>query len=152
MEQPLNIENLRSSSRKNQSLLFKDIEKCRKRPVISVHVLNILVTDGSLIVNWFNLCLESVIGSKHFAYRIARYLVIFRDSVWSVLTGSGASDNTPSLVMHEVRELETWILRLLSTPVPMPGVSRVEVSTAAQLCPIHFTSICALIVNVVKSC
>ncbi len=30
--------------------------------------------------------------------------------------------------MHEVREIETWILRLLSAPVPVPGKTRVEVS------------------------
>ncbi len=36
-------------------------------------------------------------------------------------------NNTPSLVMHEVREIETWILRLLSAPVPVPGKTRVEV-------------------------
>ncbi len=29
--------------------------------------------------------------------------------------------------MHEVREIETWILRLLSAPVPVPGKTRVEV-------------------------
>ena len=38
-------------------------------------------------------------------------------------------NNTPSLVMHEVREIETWILRLLSAPVPVPGKTRVEVRT-----------------------
>ena len=37
-------------------------------------------------------------------------------------------DNTPSFVMHEVREIDTWILRLLSAPVPVPGKTRVEVS------------------------
>ena len=30
--------------------------------------------------------------------------------------------------MHEVKEIETWILRLLSAPVPVPGKTRVEVS------------------------
>lgn len=29
--------------------------------------------------------------------------------------------------MHEVKEIETWILRLLSAPVPVPGKTRVEV-------------------------
>ncbi|XP_049779283.1 MAP kinase-activating death domain protein [Schistocerca cancellata] len=48
------------------------------------------------------------------------------DSVWSVLTGR-AYDGTPSIVLHDVREIETWILRLLSAPVPVPGKTRVEV-------------------------
>jgi hypothetical protein len=35
-------------------------------------------------------------------------------------------DNIPSIVMHDVREIETWILRLLSAPVPVPGKTRIE--------------------------
>jgi hypothetical protein len=46
--------------------------------------------------------------------------------VWSVLTGR-AYEGTPSIVLHDVREIETWILRLLSVPVPVPGKTRVEV-------------------------
>lgn len=49
----------------------------------------------------------------------------YRDSVWSVLAGN-VHDNIPSIVMHDVREIETWILRLLSAPVPVPGKTRVE--------------------------
>ncbi|XP_033243503.1 MAP kinase-activating death domain protein isoform X9 [Drosophila miranda] len=49
-----------------------------------------------------------------------------RDNVWTVLTGH-VSEATPSIVLHDVREIETWILRLLSTPVPVPGSTRVEV-------------------------
>ncbi|ELU16418.1 hypothetical protein CAPTEDRAFT_182066, partial [Capitella teleta] len=50
-----------------------------------------------------------------------------RDTVWGVITGQH-SDSTPSLVMHEVREIETWILRLLSAPVPVPGRTKVEIT------------------------
>ena len=46
--------------------------------------------------------------------------------MWSVLTGR-AYEGTPSIVLHDVREIETWILRLLSVPVPVPGKTRVEV-------------------------
>ncbi|KAM7348258.1 rab3 GDP-GTP exchange factor isoform 4-T4 [Cochliomyia hominivorax] len=49
-----------------------------------------------------------------------------RDNVWTVLTGH-ASEATSSIVLHDVKEIETWILRLLSTPVPVPGSTRVEV-------------------------
>ncbi|XP_058815433.1 MAP kinase-activating death domain protein isoform X2 [Topomyia yanbarensis] len=49
-----------------------------------------------------------------------------RDSVWNVLT-SQVTDSTPSVVLHDVKEIETWILRLLSAPVPVPGSTRVEV-------------------------
>lgn len=50
----------------------------------------------------------------------------YRDTVWSVLTGQALGD-TPSIVLHDVREIETWILRLLSSPVPVPAKTRVEV-------------------------
>ncbi|XP_065159593.1 MAP kinase-activating death domain protein isoform X6 [Atheta coriaria] len=48
-----------------------------------------------------------------------------RDTVWSILTGQ-ATEATPSIVLHDVREIETWILRLLSAPVPIPGKTKVS--------------------------
>lgn len=47
----------------------------------------------------------------------------FRDTVWSVIAGQ-ASDLTPSIVLHDVKEIETWILRLLSAPVPIPNKTK----------------------------
>lgn len=52
--------------------------------------------------------------------------MIFRDNVWTVLAGH-VTESTPSIVLHDVKEIETWILRLLSAPVPVPGSTRVEV-------------------------
>ncbi|CAH0560900.1 unnamed protein product [Brassicogethes aeneus] len=49
-----------------------------------------------------------------------------RDTVWSVLTGH-SGDGPSSIVLHDVKEIETWILRLLSSPVPIPGKTKVEV-------------------------
>lgn len=54
-----------------------------------------------------------------------------RDNVWTVLTGL-ASESTSSITLHDVKEIETWILRLLSTPVPVPGSTRVEVSSRLE--------------------
>ncbi|XP_054013519.1 MAP kinase-activating death domain protein-like isoform X2 [Hylaeus anthracinus] len=54
-----------------------------------------------------------------------------RDTVWSVLTGQ-VFEGTPSIVVHDVREIETWILRLLSSPVPVPTKTRVEVEIVSQ--------------------
>ena len=64
---------------------------------------------------------------------IASSWCIFRETVWGVLTGQGG-DNVSSLVVHEVREIETWILRLLSAPVPVPGKTRVEVGVSFNQC------------------
>ncbi|XP_049825557.1 MAP kinase-activating death domain protein isoform X1 [Aethina tumida] len=48
-----------------------------------------------------------------------------RDTVWSVLTGH-SGDGASSIVLHDVKEIETWILRLLSSPVPIPGKTKIE--------------------------
>lgn len=45
--------------------------------------------------------------------------------MWSVLTGQ-PTDQTSSIVIHDVKEIETFILRLLSAPVPIPGSTRIE--------------------------
>ncbi|XP_023247845.1 MAP kinase-activating death domain protein [Copidosoma floridanum] len=47
-------------------------------------------------------------------------------NVWSVLCGQ-SMEGASSIVLHDVREIETWILRLLSAPVPVPTKTRVEV-------------------------
>lgn len=49
--------------------------------------------------------------------------------MWTVLTGT-ATEQTSSIVIHDVKEIETWILRLLSAPVPIPNSTRVEVMIA----------------------
>uniref|UniRef100_A0A182NAC6 MAP kinase-activating death domain protein n=1 Tax=Anopheles dirus TaxID=7168 RepID=A0A182NAC6_9DIPT len=54
-----------------------------------------------------------------------------RDSVWNVLTNQ-ASESTSAVILHDVQEIETWILRLLSAPVPVPGSTRVEVDVLSS--------------------
>jgi len=52
--------------------------------------------------------------------------LIFRETVWGILTGQ-ACECTSSLVSRELREIETWILRLLSAPVSIPGKTKILV-------------------------
>lgn len=40
-----------------------------------------------------------------------------------VLTGHWEGP-IPSIVMNEIKQLETWILMLLSSPVPVPGKTK----------------------------
>ena len=49
-----------------------------------------------------------------------------RDLVWSAFAGQ-VIESASSGVLQDVREIETWILRLLSAPVPVPGRTKVEV-------------------------
>jgi hypothetical protein len=54
-----------------------------------------------------------------------------RDTVWGILTGSSgtiSTDQISSLIACEIREIETWILRLLSAPVPVPGKTKLIVN------------------------
>jgi len=54
-----------------------------------------------------------------------------KNALWSVLLGhwhGGAP--IPSAVMDEVRELERWILSVLSAPVPVPGMTVVGVEVS----------------------
>jgi hypothetical protein len=56
---------------------------------------------------------------------------INRDTVWGILTGSSGTisfEQISSLVACEIKEIETWILRLLSAPVPIPGKTKLIVS------------------------
>ncbi|XP_076175443.1 rab3 GDP-GTP exchange factor isoform X3 [Ptiloglossa arizonensis] len=54
-----------------------------------------------------------------------------RDTVWSALIGQ-VLEGTPAIVAHDVKEIETWILRLLSSPVPVPTKTRVEVEIVSR--------------------
>ncbi|KAJ8675676.1 hypothetical protein QAD02_011462 [Eretmocerus hayati] len=59
-------------------------------------------------------------------------------SVWSVLSGAAPESAASSIVLHDVREIETWILRLLSAPVPVPAKTRVELELLDASPPMCF--------------
>ncbi|XP_059831332.1 MAP kinase-activating death domain protein isoform X5 [Hypanus sabinus] len=52
---------------------------------------------------------------------------IQRDTMWRLFTGSLTVDEKSSIILHDVREIESWIYRLLHSPVPVPGQKRVDV-------------------------
>lgn len=63
------------------------------------------------------------------------------DTVWGILTGSCgniSSESISQLVACEIREIETWILRLLSAPVPLPGQTRLIVDILPNEPPMLF--------------
>jgi len=49
-----------------------------------------------------------------------------KECIWSLLTGFLTQSNSPRIIRF-IQELEMWILRLLSTPVPVPGKTKLEV-------------------------
>ncbi|XP_070506182.1 MAP kinase-activating death domain protein isoform X4 [Chironomus tepperi] len=70
--------------------------------------------------------LKKLIDACHDSSSPKRSKPTTRDSVWSVLAGL-VTDSASSIVIHDVKEIETWILRLLSAPVPIPNSTRIEV-------------------------
>lgn len=59
-----------------------------------------------------------------------------RDGVWAALTGLCQEGNIPTVVLHEIKELETWMMRLLSAPVPVPDRTRVDLTLLPGLEPL----------------
>ncbi|XP_053304294.1 MAP kinase-activating death domain protein isoform X10 [Spea bombifrons] len=50
-----------------------------------------------------------------------------RDTMWRIFTGSLQLEEKSGVVLHDLREIEAWIYRLLRSPIPVPGQKRVDV-------------------------
>ncbi|KAJ8333980.1 hypothetical protein SKAU_G00412990 [Synaphobranchus kaupii] len=50
-----------------------------------------------------------------------------RDTMWRVFTGSLLVEEKSSVLLQDLREIESWVYRLLHSPVPAAGLKRVEV-------------------------
>ncbi|XP_030056770.1 MAP kinase-activating death domain protein isoform X4 [Microcaecilia unicolor] len=52
---------------------------------------------------------------------------VHRDTMWRIFTGSLLVEEKSSMLLHDLREIEAWIYRLLRSPVPVSGQKRVDV-------------------------
>nr|XP_033784543.1 MAP kinase-activating death domain protein isoform X3 [Geotrypetes seraphini] len=50
-----------------------------------------------------------------------------RDTMWRIFTGSLLVEEKSSTLLHDLREIEAWIYRLLRSPIPVSGQKRVDV-------------------------
>ncbi|XP_064191805.1 MAP kinase-activating death domain protein isoform X2 [Anguilla rostrata] len=50
-----------------------------------------------------------------------------RDTMWRVFTGSLLVEEKSSALLQDLREIESWVYRLLRSPVPAAGLKRVDV-------------------------
>lgn len=50
-----------------------------------------------------------------------------RDTMWRVFTGALSVEEKGSQLLADLREIESWVYRLLRSPVPVAGVRRVDV-------------------------
>mgnify|MGYP001793918699 CR=1 FL=1 len=65
----------------------------------------------------------------YFSHHVLMWPVcVSSNVVWKYLTGK-LKEPTDPVVLHHIRQLETWIFRLLSAPVPVPGKCKLEVRT-----------------------
>nr|XP_044995859.1 MAP kinase-activating death domain protein isoform X37 [Jaculus jaculus] len=57
---------------------------------------------------------------------------IQRDTMWRIFTGSLLVEEKSSALLHDLREIEAWIYRLLRSPVPVSGQKRVDIEVLPQ--------------------
>ncbi|XP_039724677.1 MAP kinase-activating death domain protein isoform X32 [Pteropus medius] len=72
-------------------------------------------------------CSERLLGKK---LGIPRG--IQRDTMWRIFTGSLLVEEKSSALLHDLREIEAWIYRLLRSPVPISGQKRVDIEVLPQ--------------------
>ncbi|KAM6160578.1 MAP kinase-activating death domain protein isoform 1-T1 [Erethizon dorsatum] len=72
-------------------------------------------------------CSERLLGKKLGIPRGVQ-----RDTVWRIFTGSLLVEEKSSALLHDLREIEAWIYRLLRSPVPVSGQKRVDVEVLPQ--------------------
>lgn len=53
--------------------------------------------------------------------------VLLRDTMWRVFTGALSVEEKGSQLLADLREIESWVYRLLRSPVPVAGQRRVDV-------------------------
>ncbi|XP_064922027.1 MAP kinase-activating death domain protein isoform X36 [Columba livia] len=67
-------------------------------------------------------CSERLLGKKLGIPRGVQ-----RDTMWRIFTGSLLVEEKSSVLLHDLREIEAWIYRLLRSPMPVAGQKRVDV-------------------------
>ncbi|XP_074853367.1 MAP kinase-activating death domain protein isoform X1 [Carettochelys insculpta] len=67
-------------------------------------------------------CSERLLGKKLGIPRGVQ-----RDTMWRIFTGALLVEEKSSALLHDLREIEAWIYRLLRSPVPVAGQKRVDV-------------------------
>ncbi|CAK6449448.1 unnamed protein product [Pipistrellus nathusii] len=72
-------------------------------------------------------CSERLLGKK-----LGLPRGIQRDTMWRIFTGSLVVEEKSSALLHDLREIEAWIYRLLRSPVPVSGQKRVDIEVLPQ--------------------
>ncbi|XP_040115138.1 MAP kinase-activating death domain protein isoform X25 [Oryx dammah] len=72
-------------------------------------------------------CSERLLGKK-----LGLPRGIQRDTMWRIFTGSLLVEEKSSALLHDLREIEAWIYRLLRSPVPVSGQKRVDIEVLPQ--------------------
>lgn len=62
---------------------------------------------------------------------LTKHFICSKECIWSLLTGLLTQTNSSKIIQY-ITEIEVWILRLLSIPVPVPGKTKLEVRKMLQ--------------------
>lgn len=76
--------------------------------------------------SWW-ICLFPGMAVKWSSLSINLLLSLYRDTMWRIFTGSLLVEEKSSALLHDLREIEAWIYRLLRSPMPVAGQKRVDV-------------------------
>ena len=76
---------------------------------------------------YLKLCLS--IKNQH------KFTSMTKNNIWNILTGTKINEHIFNMLTKYICEIETWILRLLSAPVPIPGKTKVIVSESFLIDP-----------------
>ena len=108
------------------------MEQCRNISKLGANLL--------LFWKWFNFSLNLIRTNVKttLTYALSPDLFIFliyffplpstsRDTMWRVFTGALTVEEKGSQLLADLREIESWVYRLLRSPVPVAGQRRVDV-------------------------
>uniref|UniRef100_A0A1I7Z584 MAP kinase-activating death domain protein n=1 Tax=Steinernema glaseri TaxID=37863 RepID=A0A1I7Z584_9BILA len=119
-----------SNSEKNGAAAERHTRLKRKQPTCSL--ISLCVISHHPFLSIYRQLLEllhQLIDAANFRCNLDD--TIPKDAVWQVLIGRW-TDPIPEKVMIEIRQLETWILMLLSSPVPVPGKTKVQLDVMPE--------------------
>lgn len=135
---------VRSSSRSSSELTKRDQESFEsgggsgQQPHRCLSLVSLCIISHHPFFSTFRECLtilKRVIRMYSDRNRAQTKLKYKRDLVWTLLTTRVKPEviaTLPQMIVNDVCQIETWCLKLLSAPVPVPGKTKVVVSETVE--------------------
>lgn len=113
--------------------LMKGTQRSRNSTLTSVCILSHYPFFSSfreclyILKRLVNCCSERLVSRK-----MGISKGVQRDTMWRVFTGSLQVEEKSNVPLHDLREIEAWIYRLLRSPIPVAGQKRVDIEILPQ--------------------